>query len=203
MRRTGSHGHDIGFGLPSYRREPGGNLFARFRPEKEFRRCTIRGYAEVAGGGKVALRYRPAVAVAISLAIYQQRSRHAVFGIGSPTAGNDQAEGSTAQIVMEIEAVAVIVAPELGSKTQEGTARGESEHQVNMRVVAEERNVLPFREYRDTGTGVRLPDGPQQRRREENIPDGAEANRQNVGKGGSSGHGLKVQRESATVNSEQ
>lgn len=94
---------------------------------------------------------------------------------------------------MQIEQMGVLVAPELGGQAQERAAGGETEDPLNMRVVAEEGNVLPFREYGDAGPGMRAPDCPQEWRGEKNVTDGAEANRKDVRRGGRVGHGQKLQ----------
>jgi hypothetical protein len=96
---------------------------------------------------------------------------------------------------MKIEQMGVVVTPELGGQAQERAAGCKPHHALNIRVVAQERNVLPLGEYSHPRPGVSVPDGPQERRGEENVSDGAETNRQDVRSAGRVGHADKVQRQ--------
>jgi hypothetical protein len=174
MRRAWGDGKDIGFVLEAHGCKPGGSLPPSLCSQKKIWRCSIWYHTEVSRGGKIALRDRPAITVAVSLGAYQERPCGAMLGIGAPPARNQEAESPASQIVVQIEQVAVIVTPELGSQPEQGMTRRETEDPVNVRVMAEQRNVLAFCERRDAGSWMRVPDRTQEWRGEENVSDGAE-----------------------------
>jgi hypothetical protein len=66
---------------------------------------------------------------------------------------------------------------------------------MNVRIVAEKRNVLSFRQQGHACAGMRVPDRAKEWGSEEDVSDRAEANHEDVRRVWQVGHGEKVQRE--------
>jgi hypothetical protein len=86
----------------------------------------------------------------------------------------------------------IVIAPELGGEAQQRAARCQAQHQVDMRIVTEERNIFALGQHRDPGSRMSVPNDTKQRRGKENVSDGAEAECQDIWNGGGVGHGLTV-----------
>jgi hypothetical protein len=55
------------------------------------------------------------------------------------------------------------------------------QHLAHMRVVAQQRRIGLLRQHGDPGARMSGPDGAEERRGEKDVPDGAEANDEDVG----------------------
>jgi hypothetical protein len=81
---------------------------------------------------------------------------------------------------VEVEEVGVADTPDLTRQGGERRRPADSEDFVDVGVVGEERDVLPFREHADPRARVAGAEGAEQRRGQEDIPDGAEPNHQDI-----------------------
>ena len=68
-------------------------------------------------------------------------------------------------------------------------ARLDSDHLAQMGIVAQQRREPALGEQGDSGAGITGPELPEQRSREQDVPDGAEAHHEDVGGGEEGIHG--------------
>jgi hypothetical protein len=95
---------------------------------------------------------------------------------------------------MQIQQVSKSVPPKVGRHTKEGTARSEAEYRVDVGIVTEQRDILPLRQHGDPRLWMRVPDRTQQWCSEENVPDRAETNHQDIRRDRGTRHREKLQR---------
>src|SRR4029077_18974008 len=78
--------------------------------------------------------------------------------------------------------------PEPGADLEQGVARCQADDLVDPGIVGEQRSVAPARQQGDAYLRVPRPDGPEQRRREQDVTERAEPDRQDVRGDDDQGH---------------
>jgi hypothetical protein len=198
VSRAGSQSHDVRLLFQTYRSQPIDYLFSGLGAHEEIRGRSIRLDTKITSRREVSLSNRTPVAVPVPLRPDQPCPGEPMLGVGSPPARHEETQCPASQIVVQIQQVSVLVRPELRSKAEKRSVRRQAEHEIHIRIMAEQRHVLALRKDRDPGSRMSVPDGSQQRRGEEDVSDGAETNRENVRKGRGVGHGPNGKR--STVN---
>jgi hypothetical protein len=131
----------------------------------------------------------------VSFGVNQERSRYPMFGIGVPPAGHQRAQHPGAQAIVQVESMGVSARSQLGRDTRKRPASPETNHPIDVGIVAKQRDMSLLGEHRNTGCRMPEADGAEQWSGQEHVADGAEPHGQDAWRSGMVDHGGKVQRE--------
>ena len=117
--------------------------------------------------------------VEVDLGADEQGAREPALGVAAPASPHQQAQRRAAQTAVQVETVRGAERAEPPGEVTQRLAGLEGHDAREIGVVGDERGHGPLGDVDQLGLGVAAAEGAHERRRQQDVPDGAEAHQQN------------------------